>query len=593
MTPEEAQRILKALDTKEHDERLQRIDAALAKAARGVSARGGRVKTLVRKALVELGRLTRLGQRRQMVQGLWRQIALSFLRYLFGRKASDRILAILERQEQQADVRIAQAEALCKSLLIISHLKETREEIGLVREAIKALSENSFSKLGDAAVAINARMENLDGIIKLVGSITSANHDIQSSCDKHYHDFENLLKEDYHQFALKDNYPQEAEAYVDLQGVLTDMGNIRLAPRLATRNMCAVAGGFSSGKSSFLNSLIGGEDDLLPTRITPTTSIATYIFHIKGEEQSINVFNHNGGSVKIKPAQFQRMTHDFKAEYGIQLKRLVERVSIYTPKLADWNNVALIDTPGYTNPDEGEGVDSDEEIALRSVWKSRFLIWLVDCERGTLPEQDVELLRKFLQQRDRPKGGKSLYLVVNKADKKPEDELEGVLHKVAKTAQGHDIPCFGIGLYSAHQGKWYSHAGQPFEEFLSKVGEAELANIETLKDRVEQVFDGYVDWHHTEQERLANTLGLMNRLLLGVDVRQSKKSGGEKKEGARGRGGNGPSNLEGGLNKHIRALRKQIEVHKQWSEKAIGLRARFLRSVEGFIKEINLLRDLR
>lgn len=593
MPLEEAQRLLKELDTQEHGERFQQIDAALAKVARGVSARGGYVKSQVRRTLLELSRLKSLRQRRQMVQDLWRKISFSFLRHLFGRSALNRILTILDRQEQQADVRTAEADALCKSLLIDSDIDEARAEINLVREALKALSKSGFSKLGEAANTINARMERFNDVIQLVGSITSANYNIQSRCDQYYHEFRNLLTEDYHRFALEDNYPQEAEAYVKLQGVLADMGNIRLAPRLATRNMCAVAGKFSSGKSSFLNFLIGAEKDLLPRGISKTTSIPTYIFHITGEEQSINVFNHNGGSAKIEPAHLQMMTHDLKKpEYGIQLKHLVERVSIYTPKLANWKNVAFIDTPGYSNPDEGEGVDSDEEIALRSVWKSRFLIWLVDCENGTLQERDVEFIQKFLYKRDLPNESKPIYLVVSKADSKMEDQLEGVRDQVAQVVKRHEIPCFGIGLHSAYEGKWYEPEDQSFEDFLSMVGEAELVNIETLKDEVKQVFDRYVEWHRTEQERLENTLGLMNRLALGVDTRREENEG-EEEETARGGRGNAPSALEKSLDEHIRALSKQIEVHKQWSEKASGLRSRFLRSIEGFIKEINSMRDLR
>ena len=579
MPLEEAQRLLDTFNLKDA---RQRIEGPLTKAANTASTTVGYIRSQSQEANLHFKRVTRFGQKRKLLQDRWREIATNFLRYHFGRDASRRILNILHRQERRMDERVADADALCKTLLDDSRVREVGREIDLVRNAF---GESDLLKLGDAANAISGQMEKFRELINLVGDITSADYNIQSGSDGYYHDFENLLKNDYQQFALEDNYPAEAEAYAKLQEVLVRMGNIRLAPRLATRSMCAVAGGFSSGKSSFLNSLIGGETDLLPTRITPTTSIPTYIFHIKGAEQSINVFNHNGGSVEIGPNMFQEMTHDFKKSYSIQLKRLVERVSIYTPKLADWNNVALIDTPGYTNPDEPEGVDSDEEIALRSVWKSQFLIWLVDCEKGTLPEQDVKFMRKFLRQRVQIKDGELIYLVVNKADKKPEDQLAGILNQVAEAVKKHQIPCFGIGLYSAHQAKWYGHEGQPFEDFLSKVGQAEAVNMEALSDTVKQVFDRYVEYHSTEQERLRNALGLMKRLLLGLDTQQSKNR--------RERGETAPSILENSLNEHILALGRQVDKQKQWAEKAKGLRARFLQSVGGFVDEIDSLRNVR
>ena len=579
MPLEEAQRLLDTFNLKDA---RQQIEGPLTKATNTASTTVGYIRSQSQEANLRFKRVTRLGQKRKLLQDRWREIATNFLRYHFGRDASRRILNILHRQERRIDARVADADALCKTLLDDSRVQEVGREIDLGRNAF---GESDLLKLGDAANAMCEQMGKFRDVISLVGDITSANYNIQSGCDAHYHDFENLLRNDYQQFALEDNYPAEAEAYTKLQEVLVRMGNIRLAPRLATRSMCAVAGGFSSGKSSFLNSLIGSRTYLLPTRITPTTSIATYIFHIKGAEQSINVFNHNGGSVEIEPNMFQEMTHDFKASYGIQLKRLVERVSIYTPKLADWNNVALIDTPGYTNPDEPEGVDSDEEIALRSVWKSQFLIWLVDCEKGTLPEQDVELMRKFQQQGDQVKGGELIYLVINKADKKPKDQLESVLNQVAETVKKHQIPCFGIGLYSAHQAKWYGHEGQSFEDFLSKIGQAEAVNMEALSDEVEQVFDKYVEYHSTEQVRLGNALGLMKRLLLGVDTQQSKNQRGRRKTA--------PSALEDSLNEHIQALSREIDKHKQWAEKAKGLRTRFLQAVEGFVDEIDSLRNVR
>ena len=486
-------------------------------------------------------------------------------------------------------------------------LDEAIAEIDLVR---KTLHEDELLKIGQAAKTFQSRMEKYRQVITLVGEITSANYDVQKGCDAYYQEFEKLLHNNYHELALEDDYPAEADAYAKLQGVLRRMGEIRLAPRLATRNICAVAGGFSSGKSSFLNSLIGGDDDLLPTRITPTTSIPTYIFHIEGAEQSINVFNHNGGKVEIDADMFQEMTHDFKVQYGVQLKRLVERVAIYTPKLADWNNVALVDTPGYTNPDEAEGTDSDEQVAMRSVWKSQFLVWVVDCERGTLPDQDVQLILEFLQEKAATDDGELIYIVVNKADKKTEGQLGDILEQVAETTRRHEIPCFGIALYSAHDGKWYGHEGEDFDAFLSKVAKADAVNMDALTEDVEQVFDQYVEYHNEEERRLENALGLMKRLSLGLDTQQSESLPAPKRRRSRPsqRGGKKTTKrtpatkktaekslttLEDSLTEHVRAIGQELEMNKQWSETAVGLKTRLLKSVDGFVEEIALLRNVR
>lgn len=484
-----------------------------------------------------------------------------------------------------------------------------------VAAAAGLLDGKALLTVADAATVVAGRCRELQGVTELLGAITSANYEHGSQCDTHYLEFAALLNDEYRELALEDDYPAEAKAYAQLDDVLERMAEIRLAPRVASRNICAVAGGFSSGKSSFLNALMGTED-LLPTRITPTTAIPTFIFNLKDSDQSVNVFNHHGGSVEVAPSMFQKMTHDFKAEYGVQLKRLVERVSIYTPKLAEWNNVALIDTPGYTNPDEADGAGSDEEAALRSIWRSQFLIWVVDCERGTLPEQDVRLLRRFLR-RQEPADGEVIYLVLNKADKKPEDQREDILKQVSETARRQEIPCFGVGLYSAHRGEWYGCEGRPFEAFMEAVNGAEAVNIKALQDDVEEVFARYAEYHATERKRLEGTLGLMNRLSLGWTDSGSDAAGldGERSErpkpkrrrkrtakksspavdessldqGVEGLEGSG---LETSLNGHIRALRKTLDQQEKWAKRAVVLKGKFLRAISGFVQEVNALRDV-
>ena len=204
------------------------------------------------------------------------------------------------------------------------------------------------------------------------------------------------------------------------------------------------AGGFSSGKSSFLNALIG--EDILPTDID--------------------------GDI------FKEMTHDFKKRHNVELKRLVHRVSIYTQALSSWRSLALLDTPSYSNPEDGrttgpDGAEQrDEDIALANVLKSQFLIWVVDCEKGTLPGQDIHFIRKFIEERAGGAEGK-LYLVLNKGDKKGEEDRQAILEVAEETASANEIPFAGIGVYSAHQNKWYAHQGQSFDEFLQAVDQAQ------------------------------------------------------------------------------------------------------------------------
>lgn len=444
------------------------------------------------------------------------------------------------------------------------------EAVDKVNAANSTLGEVDLLDVAEAGKVAAALLGNYRAVTALIGHITAAKYGGSSTVDVAFAEFEQLLEHEYHELALEDDYPAEAEAFAELDEVLDRMREIRLAPRIASRNLCAVAGGFSSGKSSFLNALIGGTEELLPTRITPTTSIPTFIFNIKDADQSINVFNHNGGNVQVEPEMLQQMTHDFKREYGIELKRLVDRVSINTPQLDAYPNVALVDTPGYTNPDEADGATSDREIALRAIWQSRFLIWLVDCEQGTLPEQDVDLIKRFLGQQAETSAGDSIYLILNKADKKPEEQRTSILEHVAGMAENHEISFFGIALYSAHSNEWYECEGRPFDEFLTVVNKAETLAIDALQDKVEAVFSLYGKHYRKELKEAESILGLMNRLSLGLEAEQES--------------------LESSLTSHQRRLKKTIREYTQWMEKAAFLQGKFRHSLRGFVEGVEAMR---
>ena len=428
-----------------------------------------------------------------------------------------------------------------------------------------------FPKVVQAGRQAYAEVDRLGKVVDLLGRLTSTRQaTLSADSDRHHRDLETLLANEYRDFASRENYPEEADAFADLQRLFARLGELRMAPRLASRNICAVAGGFSSGKSSFLNALIG--EDILPTEITPTTSIPTYILHVGGTSR-VDAFNHHGGDVKIDGDTFKEMTHDFKKRHNVELKRLVHRVSIYTQALSSWRNLALIDTPGYSNPEDGgttgpDGAEQrDEDIALANVLKSKFLIWVVDCEKGTLPEQDIHFIRKFVEERSRDAEGK-LYLVLNKGDKKGEEDRQAILEVAEEAASANEIPFAGVGVYSAHQNKWYAHQGQSFDEFLQAVDQAESSATTGLEAAVEEIFQRYIDYHEQEESQLGAAVGLLNRLS-GLTSRD------------------GLEKLDADLKQRRSYLRNARSGHEQLRDEAQHLQKRFAAAVKGFVEGIN------
>ena len=470
-------------------------------------------------------------------------------------------------------------QARVEALYAREQLEQIEAGVEKAQAALRRADLPEVIRVGRAAQDQAAR---LGDVVGLLGRLTSANH-TTSDCERYYRELEGLLANEYRAFASRENYPREADAYAELHKVFARCSELRLAPRLAKRNICAVAGGFSSGKSSFLNALIG--ERILPTNITPTTSIPTYIFHVD-DELSVEAFNHLGGGVPIDASMFKKMTHDFKRYHGVELKRLVHRVSICTPKLQHWKNLALIDTPGYTNPEDNAaggadgGEQRDEDIALANVLKSQFLIWVVDCEKGTLPEQDIHFIRKFID--ERPEGAENkLYLVFNKGDKKTQEDRLGILQVAEETAKTHAIPFAGIGIYSSHDndgnGRWYAHQGSPFDGFLEAVDQAQSSGTHDLGDAVQEVFQDYIDYHEQEGKQLGNASGLLDALWLALEP--LNKRGGHIED------------LSASLNKRRAYIRNVREDHGKLRDEARHLQQRFAAAVTGFVERIGTSTD--
>ena len=488
-------------------------------------------------------------------------------------------LETLERALDDLDASLSEAEAKAAGLMaksvdrlllagaLNSRIAEAKMRLDEGRTALRGADIPKVVGAGRQAHDEADLLAKVAKVVGLIGKLTSARHDTNDESDRHYRDFESLLANEYRDFASRENYPEEAIAYADLQRFFARLSELRTAPRLANRNICAVAGGFSSGKSSFLNMLIGKR--ILPTDITPTTSIPTYIFHVDGfhvdGESRIVAFNHHGGHVKVD-AEFKYMTHDFKKRHNVEVKRLVHRVSIYTQALSNWKNLAFIDTPGYSNPEEGRpGVEQrDEDIALANVLKAEFLIWVVDCEKGTLPEQDIHFIRQFVEERSGDAESK-LYLVLNKGDHKSEQARQDILQVAEKTAKANEIPFAGIGICSARQKDWYAHQGLSFEEFLQTVDQAQSSATIGLEGAVEEVFQRYINYHHEQEEQLGAAVGLLNRL--------DGLTSGEK--------------INPDVKQRCTYIRNARSDHKKLRDEAQYLQTRFAAAVEGFVEGIN------
>lgn len=231
-------------------------------------------------------------------------------------------------------------------------------------------------------------------------------------------------------------------------------------PYLANKNIVAVGGEFSAGKSYFLNSIFD-MSGLLPTDTRPTTAIPTYLTY--AETESIRALNTFNRSQILTREELKAISHGFNADQTdagnkISFYHILDLLQVQSPAMR-WKNIAFLDTPGYSKPKEsvdGEDADigteagnTDEEKAKEHLSRADHLIWVVGVKDGTFQQGGLEFLRNKVQWE------KPLYLLVNKADEVIDTDLPHIFKEICSKAESAGFKLAGRSAYSSLDRKVY------------------------------------------------------------------------------------------------------------------------------------------
>ena len=296
-----------------------------------------------------------------------------------------------------------------------------------------------------------------DSRFNLISTLIST-PDVLSDAVKAYRALEKLIRTDFLRLVAGVGIPGESALYNELLMLLKDLQDLVEFPHLANKNVLAVGGGFSSGKSGFLNAILG-EDQLLPEDIDPTTAIPTYLTHADDERiLALNTFNR---SQVLTREELNAISHLFnkgqKQGAGrISFYHILKLLQIQAPSMR-WKNIALLDTPGYSKPhtdEDGSEVGSeagntDEEKAREHLSQADHLIWSVAAKDGVMQGTDIS----FLQ--DKVKWTRPLYIIMNKSDELAASDIEGNFKSVLAAAKKAGFEIAGASAYSARRKKVY------------------------------------------------------------------------------------------------------------------------------------------
>ncbi len=286
-------------------------------------------------------------------------------------------------------------------------------------------------------------------------------------------EYQSVLDDEFLEFASGvDSLKEKEIALLTLQEIKKELQLVASYPSLFQKTIVAVGGGFSAGKSTFLNNLLGLKLKL-PEDIDPTTAIPTYC--LKGKKEVLMGFSQNGGMVELPHLAFD---HQFLKSLGFNLKEIMPFMLLSAPR-APFESLCFIDTPGY-NPGNQGYTGGDKEASKESLKHAKHILWLISCERGGIESDDLEFLQELYEE------GKQVFIVLSRADRRTKSQLEEVAIKIRETLKDNGIEFLGIGAYSATrylEYKEFSEKSRVFnslEKFLMKLNQRSEKQNEIL-----------------------------------------------------------------------------------------------------------------
>ncbi|MFP6064101.1 dynamin family protein [Helicobacter pylori] len=291
-------------------------------------------------------------------------------------------------------------------------------------------------------------------------------------------EYQQILDNEFLEFASGvDSLKEKEIALLTLQEIQKELQLVASYPSLFQKTIVAVGGGFSAGKSTFLNNLLGLKLKL-PEDMNPTTAIPTYC--LKGKKEVLMGFSQNGGMVELPNLAFD---HQFLKSLGFNLKEIMPLMLLSAPSVP-FEFLCFIDTPGF-NPGNQGYTGGDKEASKESLKHAKHILWLVSCERGGIESDDLEFLQELYEE------GKQVFIVLSRADRRTKSQLEEVAIKIRETLKDNGIEFKGICAYSATRYQEYkefsekSHVFNSLEEFLIKLNQRSEKQNEILESLYE------------------------------------------------------------------------------------------------------------
>ena len=395
-----------------------------------------------------------------------------------------------------------------------SKLRRKGKEIHEKEEEIKKINEDIKDR-NSKIERLNSKIEDNKLRENLIGSLISAKNE-----NRDVNKFSDLLNNNFLNFTSNESsLKNEAEVLIKLQEIESELKMLSAFPAFFSKRTIAVAGGFSSGKSAFISSFFQNKSCKLPSDISPTTAIPTYVLTDKSVNKNIkNVAKEssstqkligvslNGGSVdllNIDPNLIIKLQHNFIQSFNFSLKDIMPYMFLITQ--LHYEHVCFIDTPGYNPATSKVGFTSEDiNSAKESLKDCEAVLWLIGADaNGTIPKTDLDFLKEVLNEKPKP-----IYFVLNKADVKPKKEIKQILIEFENVLKANNISYMGISAFSSLDKKEFAYKRCSLSKFLDSLNNPLNRQEDLVKKLydVDQMYQFAIKKDIKERDALANAI---------------------------------------------------------------------------------------
>lgn len=251
--------------------------------------------------------------------------------------------------------------------------------------------------------------------------------DGMSSKDRLSH-VENIITRQIPDLIKKVAPPNIYELMADFTAEYEKFKDFIIYESLIGKNVIGLGGGFSSGKSSFLNALMG-EGEILPENINPSTSVPAYL--VNGKDNIVKAINIFDTCIELDLAAINEISHGFGAvgedmqvTDAVQLGHVLKNLFLETP-LQRYENLVFLDTPGYSKPDSADySAKTDENIARQQLNTVDMILWFLPVnEAGSFTESDITFIKSLDQ-------SIPINVICSKANRRTDEQREEIRAKV-------------------------------------------------------------------------------------------------------------------------------------------------------------------